>query len=296
MRYEELCLAAFLAALGIQQTPNMAKQDMVDTLAAIPGLTPVHAQTTLEASNNRTHTKVEMHLVKQGATERVDAFLTRARTHFRLAQTTDIEATTLLINAALPPIAGYISENVAGGVTQVEEHLRLIQQRFAPTRFEMYDQFMRFRLGTNQTAHEAANELRRLYLGYLQMSDADQATQEPAIHLALIGRMIDILPQFAANQLRTEILRTPTTTWEQVTQLADQILQGARQRTSNKQRPYCSIHGYAGHTDTECKAQHHAKPNPLQPRPNPNSGPCFTCGKLGHIATDCPTLTPPGNH
>jgi hypothetical protein len=299
--FEPVRLAHFLEALGMQRQEGMTAQAMADALAAVPGLTPHRAQATLDAANTRARPKVDMQLAKQTVTERVDAFIARAKTHFQLVRATDAEATTMLVNAALPPIAAYIAENVATGVATIEAHLRYIEQRFAPTRFQLYEQFTKYRMGPRQTAHEVGNDLRRLLLGYLQLPDADIPVQTPTINLMLIARLIDVLPRAAANQLRTELLRHPNTTWDMVQDMADQICQGTnsgpQSANAGQQQKHCSIHGYAGHSNADCRQQQHDKqqlPNPASQRRQPT---CFTCGRPGHVAADCPTTVQqqPGN-
>jgi hypothetical protein len=299
--FEPARLASFLEVLGMQRQDGMTHQTMADALATVPGLTPHRAQTTLDAANTRARPKVDMQLAKQTATERVDAFLARAKTHFQLVRASDAEATTMLVNAALPPIAAYIAENVATGVLTIEAHLRHIEQRFAPTRFQLYEQFARYRMTPRQTAHEVGNDLRRLLLGYLQLPDADIPGQTPTINLMLIARLIDVLPCPAANQLRTELLRHPGTTWDMVQDMADQICQGTngggQASNTNQQQKHCSIHGYAGHSNADCRQQQRDKPQSPAPIGQRRQAGCFTCGKPGHIAVDCPTASQlqPGN-
>jgi hypothetical protein len=300
--YDQDRLRSFMGALGLQQQPDMTSQAMATALENVPGLTPQQAQATLDASATRLQADLKLQLNKQAASERVDSFLDRARTHFRLIQANDAQATTLLVNAALPHVAGFISANVAAGVTTIARHMQLITERFAPTRFQLYDQFTAYRLEPNQTAQQAGNELRRLYLGYLQLPEQDIAQHEPVIGLALTARLIDVLPRHAASQLRTELLRNPGTSWDQVQQIADQILQGSQTRppvsTQRPEKHLCSVHGYCAHADADCRAKrYHRQPSDQRQSTDQRRHQhfCFACGKPGHLAADCPAANQQGN-
>jgi hypothetical protein len=182
-------------------------------------------------------------------------------------------------------------------VSTIARHIQLIQDRFSPTRFQLYEQFATYRIEPNQTAHQAGNELRRLYLGYLQLQDQDVTQFEPVIGPTLTARLIDALPRYVANHLRTELLRNPNTTWPQVQTLADQFLQGNQTKapaaTQHKEKQLCSIHGYCAHSDADCKTKQYRRQPIGDTRRYPTT--CFGCGKPGHQVANCPHTTPQGN-
>lgn len=301
MLYNEDRLTSFITALGLDLPAGANKQTKADILAAISGLTPQGCQTAWEHDTRRSKPKIELQLTKQTAQERADAFVARARTHFQLITATDREATTLLINAALPSIAAFVTENVTAGVQSIDALLGLVQQRFAPNRFQFYEEFCRYRIPPNQSAKEAGNELRRLYLGYLQLTETEQELHAKIIGLALSAQFLAILPRHVSNILRTELLRQPETTWDQLQQLADQVLQGAHfsskstdtnSRQSNQQA-FCSYHGYTGHSDQQCRRHQHRQRRSQSHSTASNQSTtgvtCFTCGEPGHITPNCPT-------
>jgi hypothetical protein len=290
--YTEQRLDAFIAALGLDTTGITTKQEKTILLEAVPGLTPNHALTAMMAP---TSNKVELQLTKQTATEKPEAFIARAKAHFQLVAPTDTEAVTLLVNAAQPPIAAFITETIHGGTTAKDEILKLVLSKFAPNVFQYYQQFTRFKLSAGQTAQEAGTELRRLFIGFLNMPAAQLTNNEEIIRKTVSARLLDALPLTAATTLRTELLRKPNTTWDELLELADHVLQ-VQPNTGNtsKAKPHCKIHGYRGHTDAQCSQQQY-QGHGKDMSQHPGTPQCFKCYQYGHTARDCPAAKKQGN-
>jgi hypothetical protein len=217
------------------------------------------------------------------------------------------------VNAAQPNIAAFLTQNIQAGVTTKAALLKLVLDRFAPNKYQYHQQFRGLKMLPGQTAQEAGNELRRLFLGFLGLPKDQQLTHEPVVRDTITAQLLDILPAAAATTIRTELLKQPEKPWEDILKLADQILQVSPKphkpanfdvgpKTSRNQL-HCSIHGYAGHADSNCNVQryqreHTNKPNQARGPTSSFKGPtCFTCGKEGHVATNCPTTRtqPQGN-
>jgi hypothetical protein len=304
--YTEERLDQFIAALGLDASQALDKQQKAATLAAIPDLTPTNALTAHLA--HQQGSKVDLQLAKQTATERPEAFIDRATIHFQLVGATDTEAVTLLVNAAQPNIASFLTQSIQAGTTTKAELLQLVLNRFAPNCYQYHHQFRSLKMAPGQTAQEAGNELRRLFLGFLGLNKDQQQTHEPVIRATVTAQLLDILPTPTAITIRTELLKEPGKPWEDILKLADQILQvspkphkpatfDVGQRTSRNQL-HCSLHGYAGHADSNCNVQRlqREQAHKLNQARGPTSsfkGPtCFTCGKEGHVATNCPSTRP----
>jgi hypothetical protein len=302
--YTEDRLDDFLAALGLDATTAQSKRDKADLLAAVPDLTPTGALTAHLAHQQAS--RVELQLAKQGATERPEAFIQRAKTHFQLVRATDNEAVTLLVNAAQPNIASFLTQNIQAGTTARDDLLQLVLDRFAPNRYQYHQLFRAYKMSQAQTAQEAGNELRRLYQGFLSLPQDQLHLHEPVIRPTVTAQLLDILPPTTAAAIRTELLKQPDMLWDDILKLADQILQVSPKHTQPRQtnqdagtkaprnQLHCSIHGYAGHSDATCKVQKYqreqgAKPNQQYMHAAQGKVPiCFACGKEGHIAPNCP--------
>jgi hypothetical protein len=317
--YTEEHLHKFITALGLDATQATTKEDKAELLATLPNITPnealqallAHQQAAFQAAQAQhqppTTNEVKLQLTKQAANERPEDFIDRARTHFDLVEATDTQAITLLVNAALPPIAAFITQNYRTGTTTIEPMLQLISTRFAPNKYQYYDQFRRFRLTKGQSAQDAGNELRRLFLGFLNLPADQITTGEAVIKETVTAQLLDTLPPNTAATLRTELLRQPTMSWTDILKHADQLLQSTPHTTTSdkaksRNQLYCSIHGYAGHANADCQAQLGHRANSSKPTPGTSNRPaqpptCFSCGKEGHMATHCPTTrhTPQGN-
>jgi hypothetical protein len=301
LRFTEERLDAFLMALGVNITGLQDTQAKAEALAALPGVTPsiaINALIALPTPDNRP--KVELHLTKQTSSEVSDAFLARARVHFNLVRATDQEAITLLINAAQPAIAAFITENYNAGITDKETMLKAVQDRFSPNRFQYHEMFRTYKPQASQSARDIGNELRRLYLGFLQFSEELATTHTIAITPALCAQLLQVLPTTTAALLRTEILRKPDMTWEQVLQLADQMRQIPPQSVSapatRPKAKHCKIHNWGAHDDRECLTQRYSNstwPNSDKRRwnkeeRNRSEFTCYVCGLNGHAARHCP--------
>jgi hypothetical protein len=293
--YTENRLDAFIKALGLDNSNANDKQAKCALLETVPGLTPNHALTAMMAHSQQ-GPRIELQLTKQSTTERADAFIARAKTHFQLVSASDNEAITLLVNAAQPPIAAFITENIQAGTTTKDEILRLVLGKFAPNSFQYYNQFSRFKLNPGQTAQEAGTELRRLYVHFLGYTKDQEVAHEDIIRRTVTARLLDALPLAAATTLRTELLREPAKTWDNILQLADHVLQvqpkstaTSTSATGRRERTLCKVHGLCTHTDAQCYSQ---KGGSQQA----NADQCFKCYQYGHAARDCPLATKkPGN-
>jgi hypothetical protein len=231
----------------------------------------------------------------------VEAFLHRVKTHCGLVAANDQEAITMMINAAQPHIASFISNNYVLDVTTKDTIWELVKQRFAPTKFQYYEQFRNFKPQTSQSARDIGNELRRLYLGFLQLSADRVKICEDAIAPVLTAQLLEILPRQVAGVLRTKVLETPDITWEEILSTADNlrhlVVQKAPEQEKQKQlyrsMLTCKIHGQVGHDDAHCRLQNRTpslqkstNTFPL-PRNIPAPFACYECGQHGHKAADC---------
>jgi hypothetical protein len=293
--YTESRLDAFIEALGLDSSTAPDKQAKCILLESVPGLTPNHALTAMMAHAQQ-GPRIELQLAKQSSTEQVDAFIACAKTPFQLVSASDNEAITLLVNAAQPPIAAFITENIQGGTTTKAKILRLVLGKFAPNTFQYYHQFSRFTLTPGQTAQEAGTELRRLYVHFLGYTKDQEAASEDVIRRTVTARLLEALPLAAATTLRTELLREPNKSWDATLQLADHVLQvnpktsaTPSSATGRKEKTLCKVHGLCAHTNAQCYLQ---KGGSQQV----SADQCFKCYQFGHAARDCPLTTKkPGN-
>jgi hypothetical protein len=288
--FTEAKLTQFCDAMGVDITNAHDKAAKVALLATLPGLAPHVALQAIAATPQRQPpTRIELQLVKQGSNERPDAFLERARTHFQLVQADDAQAITLLINAAQPSMAAFVAQQFAAGTNTIEAMFTALQTRFTPNRYQYHHLFHTYKMSKDQTAQEIGAELKRLYLGFLQLpAEIDLADHDIVITPTLTARLIQVLPTGIATTLRTETMKNTQMTWDEVLLLADQLLQGATKEAKNldakqegRSRSHCSIHGYGNHTDAQCYQQQRTGRQDT-------SAPCYQCQQIGHAARNCP--------
>lgn len=291
--FTEQKLDEFCQALGINVDNAADKAAKTSLLATIPGLAPGVA---LAALNNRSQTppprpamRIELQLVKQANNERADTFLERARTHFQLVKANDQEAISLLVNAAQPTIATFISQQFAAGITDIEHMLQAVQTRFTPNRYQYYRLYRTYKMHKGQSAQEVGADLKRLYLGFLQLAPTIDLTVHSIILTpTLTAQLLEVLPATTAAALRTELLKDPQISWEATLLLAEQQLQGSFKATSSgdyraedKPRLSCTIHGQCGHNDAQCNQQRRGATHASSIR-------CYQCHQTGHTSRDCP--------
>lgn len=286
--FTEAKLTQFCEAMGVDITAAPNKAAKVAILATLPGVAPHVALQAIAAAPQRQPTRIELQLVKQGSNERPDAFLERARTHFQLVQADDAQAITLLINAAQPTMAAFVAQQFAAGINTMDAMFTALQTRFTPNRYQYYNLFHTYKMSKDQTAQEIGAELKRLYLGFLQLpAEVDLADHDVIITPTLTARLIQVLPASTAATLRTETMKNQQMQWDEILLLADQLLQGATKEARNtdvqhngRTRPYCSIHGHGSHTDAQCYQQRSDKQD--------STTQCFQCNQVGHAARNCP--------
>lgn len=306
-------LDRFIAALGLDATQATSHQGKAALLAAVPDLTTnaalqallAHQQASLAVIQQAPppQAEVKLQLTKQVAAERTEDFLDRARTHFDLVNATDAQAITLLVNAALPPVAAYVTQNYRAGVNTIEAMLNHVANRFAPNKFQYYDQFKRYKLTAGQSARDAGNDLRRIFTGFLGLPAAQLHTHEQVVRDVVTAQLVEILPSTTATMMRAELLRHPNMEWTAVLELADQLLQSSARTapgdvkpTRPREQQHCSLHGLGLHSTAECRTQRYQAANQARPPSQTQHGRpykppiCFTCGKEGHMASHCPTL------
>lgn len=270
--------------------------DKIAALAQIPGLTPTDAINAYNALPKDRPPKVDVSLEKQASNEPNDQFLSRARLHFKLVQHTDAQAQSVLNNAAQPQLRAAIEAQLLDGVDRIETLLQRLEAKFTPNKYQYFDLFSAYKLPAGKTAQEAGTELRRLYIHFLGYAPDKVKANEETINHTLTGRLLQVLPRDTAALLRADLLEHPNKSWEEILAKADHLMPV----TADKPRPpnrrqstfdpnkHCAVHGYKGHTDAECKAQHgDAAEKSTQGKQFKNIK-CLACYKYGHVARDCP--------
>ncbi|MCO5760239.1 MAG: hypothetical protein NHG36_01830, partial [Chromatiaceae bacterium] len=285
---------------GFDMTNIITKADMVAALALIPGLTLSGAIAAYNAMPRDPQPKVTNTLDKQASNEPVDRFLARVRTHFELVPHSNDQAKNALLQASNEKLRDFLLAQFQDGVTDINVLLKRVEDKYTPNAFQYYDLFSSYKMPQGYTAQEAGTELRRLYIQFLGYTPAEVRDNEAIIAKALSGRLLQVLPQSVAAILRAELLDDPNKTWEAILTKANQLMPTATAKTktpaasSPRNSKYCSVHGYRGHTDAECYAQHGGHPNAQQPKGQQQKGPsgnqikCFSCYQYGHTARTCP--------
>jgi hypothetical protein len=229
---------------------------------------------------------VELQLTKQASNETPERFLNRIRSYLQLVRATDTQAITIILNAAQPNVAEFVAEQFQAGTITTAEMLTHLEERYTPNRYQYYDQFRQYKLTGTQSAREAGEELRRLYLGFQNLSTTQAQPHEALITNAVVARLLEILPASTTATMRQKLLEDENMAWTDILQQADRLLPNTPKPTmARRDKAFCKIHGYRGHTDAECQAQGHGPP---PGKSNDRKQPvCYSCYQVGHTARDC---------
>jgi hypothetical protein len=274
--------------LGLDTTNAGTKAAKVAMLAQIPGLTPSEALVAYQALPRPDQPKVELQLTKQASNKTPERFLNRIRSYLQLVRATDTQAITIILNAAQPNVAEFVAEQFQAGTITAAEMLTRLEERYTPNRYQYYDQFRQYKLTGTQSAREAGEELRRLYLGFQNLSATQAQPHEAIITNAVVARLLEILPAPTATAMRQKLLEDDNMAWTDILQQADRLLPTTpKPTTTRRDKAFCKIHGYRGHTDAECQAQ---GKGPTQGQSSERKPPvCYSCYQVGHTARDCPS-------
>lgn len=280
-------LKQVITDVGLLNTTNNTHQELCDLLDNIPSLTPAFLfQPQAHTSSSFKETKLQA----QSKTETLDQFLDRAQAFFDIMQVTPANQLAHLINAAQPEVAQFAAELYRAGTTTTAEIVKALQQRFGLSRFQFFEQFQQTKIRPTDTIEQVGAELKRLYLKYLQFTEADFLLHEKAITPALLAQLLKILPTTTATQLRQEMLRDASTKWADILKFADNLL-SAQPLVNRPSRPRtCSIHGQCSHDDRHCWQQKRSSSSrdPTTVKDDSVDTPrCFKCNKKGHLANDC---------
>lgn len=232
----------------------------------------------------------------QGKDEQVDPFLDRALTFFNLLSVDAAKQPALLMNAAQPIVAHFISELLTANTVDIDVIVRAVRRRFGFSKFQHLDQFRKVQFKVQDSIHHTGALLKRAYMHYLEFNETEFTHHENAIVPALVAQLLSIIPTFAANLLRQELLKEEDLSWETVIEFLDQVLtshQGtsqpkmtSRMGHNTMERPpdrFCSMHGKGFHDDSRCRAQGFSR------NENPHEGKnrCFRCNRGGHTVRFC---------
>ncbi|MCO5762840.1 MAG: hypothetical protein NHG36_15220 [Chromatiaceae bacterium] len=295
--YNDAKIDQMILGQGFDTTNLTTKAQKIAVLAQIPGLTPPDAITAYNALPKERPPKVDVSLEKQASNEPNDQFLSRARLHFKLVEHTNAQAQSVLNNAAQPQLRAAIEAQLLDGVDNIETLLKRLETKFTPNKFQYFDMFSSYKLPAGKTAQEAGTELRRLYILFLGYAPDKVRDNEETINQTLTGRLLQVLPRDTAALLRADLLDHPDKTWEEILAKADHLMPAAadKPRTPSRRQitvdptKHCSVHGYKGHTDAECKVQHGDAAEKQTPGKQHRNIKCLACYRYGHAARDCPS-------
>lgn len=279
-------LAAALAASG--STPAQAQQRYMEAQAHRQAAEAVAAQQALaQAQLAAANAQLQLQqqpgpalppqtnpaprppkLAKQETTESADSFLGRATTYFQLNQMDNDQAVTELLNAALPAMATFITEAHTDGVTQLTPLLAALRTRFALAPYQALHQFETYQMGKEQSVGEVAAELRRLYIRFLALPQAQVAAGEAVINKTVLNQVLKVLPGPVAVMARSHLSKDPTITWDVALVDIEAMLLGHRAANSRmgcrNTRPTlgnqglldaCRLPNHKNHTNAQCYTQ-----------------------------------------
>lgn len=327
-------LLRFMQTVGLETDISWSKEQVCATLDRFPNLQPGDLFQTQPDSATTTQARNPLKLRQQGDTEPLDTFLDRSRAFFELARVAARDQVGFIINAAQPPVAQYATELFTAGTHLFNDLEQALLLRFGLSHYQYLEQFRQAKFQTGQTAQQIGQQLRRLYQRYLGFDEQDMSQYAKAITPALTEQLLNILPATVATLLRTEILRCPTASWDQILTFTDQVLAAnrpsiktgtaarsnlasprkhcalhgwgahsdpeCRQQALGPNRPAknlrCSLHGVDTHSDEQCRAQRSrgASSNTLGAQPSAPAL-CYRCGQPGHFANTCSTQSGTGN-
>ncbi|MCO5762877.1 MAG: hypothetical protein NHG36_15415 [Chromatiaceae bacterium] len=289
-----------VAGQGFDMTHLITTDDKIAALARIPGLTPANAIAAFNAMPRDQQPKIVTTLDKQASSEPADQFLQRVRAHFDLIPHSNEQAINALLQAASDKLRTFIHAQRQDGVQDIGTMLTRLETKYTPNAYQYYDLYTAYKMPSGHTAQEAGTELRRLFIQFTGYTPAQVRTNEALITKVLAGRFLQVLPANVAAMLRTYLLENADRTWDEILDKANQLMPSntTRQRTTagtGRNNKYCSVHGYRGHSDAECYAQHGAPSDKSQTPKKATPVKCYACYKYGHTARDCPNQPSTGN-
>ena len=215
-------------------------------------------------------------IAQQGSDEQTMKFINRADICLRTAPHDDEIRMHSLLNASGPELNLVIQNHLGTGVIRYQDLIDVLRREYKVSKSTALYQFEIASYKSGETFHNFGRRLLELFMDFMDRPLADFAPLEYCIKHALFVKLIQFVPQCIRAEVITYFSSHPNIPWYELLTHIDcehtarlpnpgqsrvgPNTHSTHNRTNkkldkrlDKQTPFCSTHGEAGHWTRECR-------------------------------------------